>query len=194
MALWSRSQITSLSEGALIMFFSQLLPRRAPRKKPASRRVELEVLERRALLSTSGAHFTLVDASIIQSGVQKGAYTVTFSEAGIGNAGGTETVTLAIPSASATWACVNGGGNHPKAANKETVTAPLSASGDFGVDRNGHVTGTLTAGPPGPGDFTCPGGQTLKLIHVEYSAGTLTDDTNGATATTPELSADFPLT
>jgi hypothetical protein len=28
-------------------------------------------------------------------------------------------------------ACINGGGNHPKATNKETVSGPVSASGTF---------------------------------------------------------------
>src|ERR1700756_1573428 len=94
-----------------------------------------------------------------------GAYQVSnFKEAGLGTTVSTENITLSA-TASATYACINGGGNHPSAANKQTVTTPVSNTGSFPV-RNGQTTGTLAVGPPGPGSFTCPGGQKLVLSFV----------------------------
>lgn len=49
-------------------------------------------------------------------------------EAGLGNTVSTEAITLS-GTATATYACINGGGKHPSAANKETVTAPISTVG-----------------------------------------------------------------
>ena len=45
--------------------------------------------------------------------------------------------------------------------------------------RNGQTTGTITVGPVGPGDFSCPSGQTLYLQSVCYDDITL----SGAGAT-----------
>jgi hypothetical protein len=69
----------------------------------------------------------------------------------------------------------SGGGNHPKAANKETVSGPLNAGGPFAV-RNGQTTGSITVGPLGAGDFSCPNGQTLVLASVSYSNITLSGE------------------
>jgi len=122
-------------------------------------------------------------ASILSSG----AYQVSnFKEAGLGNTVSTESITLSA-TATATYACINGGGNHPSAANKETVTSPVSNTGSFPV-RNGSTTGTLTVGPPGPGSFSCPGGQKLKLAFVSYS-GVMLTGLAGDTSTEPTLSA-----
>jgi hypothetical protein len=101
-----------------------------------------------------------------------------FKEAGL-SAGSTETVTCSA-NASATYECINGGNKHPQAANKETVNATVSGSGTFQVDQNGNIVGSVTATPPGPGDFSCPSGQTMVLSSVSYSNVTLTDSTSGA--------------
>lgn len=85
--------------------------------------------------------------------------------------------------ASATYACINGGGNHPQAANKETVTAPVSGSGTFPI-RNGQVSGSISVAPPGPGDFSCPNGQRLVLAAVTYSNVTITVEGTSASAGT----------
>src|SRR5215469_4600106 len=77
-------------------------------------------------------------ASILSSG----AYQVSnFKEAGLGSTVSTEAITLSA-TATATYACINGGGNHPSASNKETVTSPVSNTGNFPV-RNGSTTGTI---------------------------------------------------
>lgn len=89
-----------------------------------------------------------------------------FKEAGLGTISSTSVTCTA--DATATYYCVNGGNNHPKAANKETVTEPVSGGGDFPV-RNGQTTGSITVDPPGPGSFSCPNGQRLVLGEVHYS-------------------------
>lgn len=122
-------------------------------------------------------------ASITSSG----AYQVSnFKEAGLGNTLPTEKITLS-GTASATYACINGGGNHPSATNKETVTGAVSQTGSFPV-RNGSTTGTIAVGPPGPGSFSCPSGQTLVLAFVSYTGMKLTG-LAGDTSTEPNLSA-----
>jgi len=49
----------------------------------------------------------------------------------------------------------------------------VSNSGNVPV-RNGQTTGSLSVGPPGPGAFTCPSGQTLVLSFVSYTNVVLT--------------------
>lgn len=114
-------------------------------------------------------HFISANASI---DTLTGNLTAIFKEAGLGNTLTSERITLSA-NASATYACINGGGNHPQAGNKETVNGPLSSSGDFPV-RNGQTTGSLTLTPPGSGAFTCPAGQTLTLASVSYTSVLLT--------------------
>ncbi len=102
---------------------------------------------------------------------------VAFKEAGLG-----DNVLIAYTAsadATAVYACINGGGNHPKATNKETVSGPVSASGTFSSGKNGTISQSLTLSPPGPGDFSCPPGQRLVLAAVSYTNVTLSDTTNG---------------
>src|SRR5262249_25466286 len=58
--------------------------------------------------------------------------------------------------------------------------AALQTSGSFPVS-HGQTTASLTVGPPGPGDFSCPSGQTLFLQSVTYS-NTFVSDQFGTTA------------
>jgi hypothetical protein len=136
--------------------------------------------------ATSGAHFFNVASSVNDSG----ALLVTYDEAGVGNA--TVNYTIDITDASAVYACINGGGNHPKAANKETVSSGLTVG--FSIDpKNGRVTGA-TSPPIGPqpvGAFACPSGQTLVLASVSYTGITLTDTTNGVSTAVPDASRTF---
>ena len=108
-------------------------------------------------------HFIKASASIENSG----DLVCTFKEAGLGTTVSTEAVTCSAD-ATAVYACLNGGGHHPKAANKETVSGPVVGGGEFPV-RNGSTTGSITVAPPGPGDFSCPNGQTLVLASVSYT-------------------------
>jgi hypothetical protein len=117
-----------------------------------------------------------------------GNYVVTnFKEAGLGKTATTEAITLSA-TGTATYACINGGGNHPSATNKETVTGAVSNTGSFPV-RNGSTTGTISVGPPPPtASFSCPSGQTLILGFVSYTNVMLTG-LAGDTSAEPNLSA-----
>ena len=116
----------------------------------------------------SSPHFISASAKLNSSG----DLVATFKEAGLGTTVSTEAVSLSADG-TATYACINGGGNHPKATNKETVSGPVSNSGNFPV-RNGQTTGSLTVGPPGPGSFSCPSGQKRVLASVSYTNVVLT--------------------
>ncbi len=139
-----------------------------------------------AAFATSGAHFFNVGSSVNDAG----ALVVSYDEAGVGNA--TVNYTIDITNASAVYACINGGGNHPKAANKETVSSGLTVG--FSRDPvNGRVTGA-TSPPIGPqpvGSFACPSGQTLVLASVSYTGITLTDTTNNVSTAVPDASRTF---
>jgi hypothetical protein len=120
-------------------------------------------------------HFLFADNSVSNS---TGTLTTSFKEAGLGT--GTTSVEISLSAdASALYQCFNNGGNHPKAGNKETVNAELQASGTFPVS-HGQTTASLSVGPPGPGDFSCPSGQTLFLESVTYS-NTIVSDAFGTT-------------
>lgn len=113
-----------------------------------------------------------------------GALVAEFDERGLGNENIDYTLTA---DATAVYACINGGDNHPKAANKETVNAEVSAAGSF-EPKNGRVTASLSAGPPSAGDFSCPNGQRLVLASVSYTDVELTDTTNGVSASLADAS------
>jgi hypothetical protein len=130
-------------------------------------------------VAMAAANFHYANASINKN---TGALSVSFKLSGLGNDIATADVSL-TGSASAEYSCINGGGNHPKAANKENVNGPIASSGTFPV-RNGSVTGTLTAGPLSQGDFSCPGGQTLYLTAVSYSGMGLSSNAAGGASTT----------
>lgn len=136
--------------------------------------------------ATSGAHFFNVSSSVNDAG----SLLISYDEAGVGNA--TVNYTVNVTTATATYACINGGGNHPKAANKETKSSSLTVS--FSRDpANGRVTGTTSPaiGPLSAGSFSCPSGQTLVLASVSYSGITLTDTTNNVSTPVPDASRTF---
>jgi hypothetical protein len=109
---------------------------------------------------------------------------VCFKEAGLGN---NQNITYtASANATATYVCVNGGGQCPNAANKTTVTGVVSVTGTFSSGDNGTISQCLTFSPPSAGTFSCPGGQDLTLSKVSYSDIKITDTTNNVTeAATP---------
>ncbi|WP_431676699.1 hypothetical protein [Kitasatospora sp. KL5] len=124
-------------------------------------------------------HFIKSSASITNSG----DLNVSFKEAGLGN---NQLISyVASASAVADYGCINHGGNHPQASNKETVSGPVSAEGTFSSGKNGTISQTLTLHPPGPGDFTCPGNQTLVLADVTYTNVSINDTTNTVSAAIP---------
>jgi hypothetical protein len=111
-----------------------------------------------------------------------GSLSVSWKEAGLG-----DNVTVAYEfsgQAIADYGCVNRGGDHPQASNKETVQGPVSATGSFSSGKNGSINGTLTLDPPPPPPtFSCPGNQVLVLADITYSGLALVDTTNDVSAT-----------
>jgi hypothetical protein len=122
-------------------------------------------------------HFIKASATINNDG----QLVCSFKEAGLGTTLTTANVSCSAD-ATAVYQCFNNGGNHPKAGNKETVGGPVSNGGAFPV-RNGQTTGSITVSPPGPGDFSCPNGQSLFLESVSYTNIVLSGE--GATADVP---------
>jgi hypothetical protein len=137
------------------------------------------------VLSVSAAfaaspHFISASASFQGTGPN---LNVSFKESGLGN---NALITyVASADGTAVYACINGGGNHPKASNKETVNGPVSATGTFSSGKNGTISQTLTLSPPSAGDFTCPSGQKLVLAFVSYTNVSIADTTNGVTESIP---------
>ena len=120
-------------------------------------------------------HFVRTSAQL--SGVN---LTVNFKEAGLGTNQLIDYVAAA--DGTAVYVCVNKGGANPSASNKTTVNGPVTASGSFSSGKNGQVTASLTLTPPGPGSFSCPSGQSREVAQVSYTDVTITDTTNGVSA------------
>jgi hypothetical protein len=93
--------------------------------------------------------------------------TVSGKEAGLGDEAQIHVVL------SATALCINGGGNHPKAVNKTSV----SAAGDFPV-QNGKAVFTLSVTATFQPDCTPP-------MTVAFTDISLTDTTNNITLNIP---------
>jgi hypothetical protein len=91
---------------------------------------------------------------------------------------------------SATFGCVNGGGQLPSASNKTTITAPVRTVVELAADRNGRITGSvvLDTGSVIPTGLSCPTGQTLAALSAIFTDNTITDTTNGVTATDEDIS------
>jgi hypothetical protein len=121
-------------------------------------------------------HFIKVTATL-----DDGNAVVSWKEAGLGD--NQQINYVASADGTATYNCVNGGGQCPNAANKVTVSGPVTATGTFTSGKNGQITASLTLLPPGPGDFSCPSGQTLTLSEVSFSNIKITDITTGITQT-----------
>ena len=116
-----------------------------------------------------------------------GALVVAFDERGLGNDNIDYTLTA---DATALYACINGGGKHPQAANKEAFEGQVSGGGSF-EPKNGRVVASLETGPLLAPQFTCPSGQRRVLAAVTYTNIVLTDTTNGASTSVPDASRTF---
>ena len=93
--------------------------------------------------------------------------TATGKEAGLGNEAQIHVVL------SATALCINGGSNHPKAANKQSV----NAAGDFPV-QNGKANFSLSVTATFQPQCSPP-------MTVQFTDVTVTDTTSGITANVP---------
>jgi hypothetical protein len=112
-----------------------------------------------------------------------GLLTVSWKEAGLGN---NQLIDyLAAADGTAVYACINGGSNHPKASNKETVSGPVSTPGSFSSGKNGSISASLVLNPPGAGAFSCPSGQDLVLAFVSYTNVSIADLSNNITEPIP---------
>ena len=116
-----------------------------------------------------------------------GALVVDWDERGLGNDNVDYTLTA---DATALYACINGGGKHPQAANKEAFEGQVSGGGSF-EPKNGRIVESLTAGPLLAPQFTCPSGQRRVLAAVTYTNIVLTDTTNGTSIAVPDASRTF---
>jgi len=125
--------------------------------------------------------------SVSSSVNNDGALVVSWDQRGVGEGDINYTLTA---DATALWACINRGGKNPEAANKQSFEGQVSTGGSF-ESKNGRVQGTLVAGPLGPGDFSCPGGQRLVLASVSYTNIVLTDTTNNSSTAVPDASRTF---
>ncbi len=134
-------------------------------------------------------HFLYANSSISSS---TGALTVSFKDAGLGTGVTSIEITLSVTTATADYQCFNNGGNHPKAGNKETVSTSLTTSGTFPVS-HGQVTNSISVGPPGPGSFSCPSGQSLFLQSVTYTGIFVSDATGNTLEATPDPLSTGPI-
>jgi hypothetical protein len=132
-------------------------------------------------------HFLSCDVSGVNS---NGTLSSDFRIAGLGsNVSITVTVTA---DATATYGCLNHGQNCPNAANKSTVTGVVTAQGTFTSGKNGSVRGSLTVNPPPNSTLSCPGGQRLVLVSVDYTNVSLSAPGAGTCDTSPgTFSANF---
>jgi hypothetical protein len=133
--------------------------------------------------AAGSAKFHSTSSSVSNSG----ALVVNWDQRGLGEGDINYTLTS---DATALYACINRGGNHPEAANKEAFEGQVTAAGTFEA-KNGRVLGTLTGGPLLAPSFTCPSGQARVLASVSYTNIVLTDTTNGVTANVADASRTF---
>jgi hypothetical protein len=134
-------------------------------------------------------HFLFADNSVSAS---TGALTTSFKDAGLGTGTSRIQITVTVDTATAVYQCFNNGGNHPKAGNKEPVSTSLSTTGTFPV-RSGQTTDCLTVGPPDPGSFSCPSGQSLFLQSATYSGTSVSDATGNTRQATPDPISTGPI-
>ena len=116
-----------------------------------------------------------------------GTLVASFDERGLGNENVDYTLTA---DATALYACINGGGKHPQAANKEAFEGQVSGGASF-EPKNGRVVASIPVGPLLAPSFTCPNGQTRVLAAVTYTNIVLTDTTNGVSTAVPDASRTF---
>jgi hypothetical protein len=136
-----------------------------------------------AVAQAAAPKFQSASSSVNNSG----ALVASFDERGLGNGNIDYTLTA---DATATYACINGGGKNPSAANKQDVNGEVTGGGSF-ESKNGRVVASLSAGPISAGSFSCPNGQRLVLADVSYTNIVLTDTTNGVSTSLPDASRIF---
>jgi hypothetical protein len=111
-----------------------------------------------------------------------GTISVKFKEAGLGS---NQLITYSFSGTfAANYGCVNRGGNHPSASNKEFFSDNFTVTGTFSSGQNGTISQTIEFTPPDADTvLNCPGNQVAVLADIVYSSLALTDTTNGVSAT-----------
>jgi hypothetical protein len=159
--------------------FTWLRTRPESKKRPPSFRPSLESLGERIV--PANAHF-IGDASASVSAT--GALTVSWKEAGLGdNVNVDYTITA---DASGQFQYFNKGGNKPQGQPFQFGPITVSASGTFASGKNGNITASLTVAAPAPTQEVLDAQTSANWVLMEtvtYSNITLTDTTNGVTAT-----------
>jgi hypothetical protein len=114
--------------------------------------------------------YTSTSSSVNANGTLHVAWTL--SGAGCGSVGSPCDFTVAA-SVKAFYGCFNGGGNFPKAENKNSSTGSFSAPAGPFTDNGGQVSGSLDSGtsniPAAPAGIHCGTGQQKVLVRIEYS-------------------------
>ncbi len=123
-------------------------------------------------------HFVYADATVDSLG----DLVVSWKEAGLGKNVSIH-YTAGATNADGWYACINGGGKHPQASNKESFSQQVYATGEFSSGKNGSITASMTVEAPAP-TLVCPNGQRLVLACVTYSGISLNDDTTPLPADT----------
>ena len=126
-------------------------------------------------------HFIFATNSIDSTG----ALVTSFKDAGLGT--GTTSIAISLSAeASATYQCYNKAGNKPQGVPKSFgPTAIATPPTPFPVS-HGQTTASLSLGPLGPGNFSCPSGQLRFLDSVSYSNTVVSDATGNSTDATPD--------
>ena len=135
-------------------------------------------------------HFISATNSIDTS---TGALVTSFKDAGLGT--GTTSIAITLRAqASATYQCYNKAGNKPQGVPKSFGPTGLATPPTPFPVRHGQTTGSLSLGPLGPGDFSCPSGQILFLEAISYSNTVVSDASgNSADATPDPISATLHI-
>jgi hypothetical protein len=105
-----------------------------PVRRPERRRSPSGLRIARASRPRETTHFVGRCTATLEA---NGDLTVTWKEAGLGD---NQLIDyLASADGTATYVCVNNGGECPNAANKITVSGPVSAKGTFSSGQNGQI-------------------------------------------------------
>jgi hypothetical protein len=116
-----------------------------------------------------------------------GSLVVSFDERGLG----TDNIDYSLTAdATALYACINGGGKHPQAANKEAFEGQVSGGASF-EPKNGRVIADIAVEALQAPEFQCPSGQKRVLAAVSYSNIVLTDLTNDSSVQVADVSRTF---
>jgi hypothetical protein len=135
--------------------------------------------------SAASPHFIRASASGPDA---SGDLAVTFKIAGLGDT--VTTTVTASANATAVYACQNNGGNFPSDPKKQTVSGPVTASGQFTSGKNGTITGTLTLNPPAS-TLDCPPGQHEVLASVTYTNVAVSEPAAGSESIPGTFSRTF---